>query len=99
MTEQRPPERGAPEQAARPAWTAKKTVAAVAIAVGIAAAGGVTIHAAGGTSQQTGMGPGGMGGRRTGGRAGPFSASAPARPRTASSGPVRSRRSATPRWR
>ena len=63
MTEQQPsPEWGAPqpEPAARPAWTAKKTVAAVAIAVGIAAAGGVAIYAASGTNQQTGaMGPGG----------------------------------------
>lgn len=64
MTEQQPPEWGAPQQAARPAWTAKKTVAAVAIAVGIAAAGGVAIYAASGTNQQTGAmgGPGGMGG-------------------------------------
>ncbi|MET9631167.1 hypothetical protein ABZX92_27255 [Lentzea sp. NPDC006480] len=42
----------------------KKTVAAVAIAVGIAAAGGVAIYAANGTSDQTAAmgGPGGMGG-------------------------------------
>ncbi len=41
----------------------KKTVAAAAIAVGIAAAGGVAIYAANGTSDQTAMGgPGGMGG-------------------------------------
>jgi hypothetical protein len=61
MTEEQPPEWGAPQPAPqRPAWTAKKTVAAVAIAVGIAAAGGVAIYAASGTSQQTGaMGPGG----------------------------------------
>jgi hypothetical protein len=71
MTEQQPPEWGAPEQAARPAWTAKKTVAAVAIAVGIAAAGGVAIYAASGTSQQTGgTGPGGMGGAPPDGRQG-----------------------------
>ncbi|MFS8095819.1 hypothetical protein LFM09_01650 [Lentzea alba] len=65
MTEQQPPEWGAPEPAARPAWTAKKTVAAVAIAVGIAAAGGVAIYAASGTNSETGAmgGPGGMGGR------------------------------------
>lgn len=65
MTEEQPPEWGAPQPAPqqRPAWTAKKTVAAVAIAVGIAAAGGVAIYAASGTNQQTGgMGPGGMGG-------------------------------------
>lgn len=63
MTEQQPPEWGAPQQAARPAWTARKTVTAVAIAVGIAAAGGVAIYAASGTSQQTGAmgGPGGNG--------------------------------------
>jgi hypothetical protein len=73
MTEQQPPEWGAPApapqpEAQRPAWTAKKTVAAVAIAVGIAAAGGVAIYAASGTNQQTGgMGPGGMGGGPPGG--------------------------------
>ncbi|MBM7864720.1 hypothetical protein [Lentzea nigeriaca] len=63
MTEQQPPEWGAPQPVSQ-RWTAKKTVAAVAIAVGIAAAGGVAIYAAGGTSQQTGAmgGPGGMGG-------------------------------------
>lgn len=63
MTEQQPsPEWGAPQpEAKRPAWTAKKTVAAVAIAVGIAAAGGVAIYAASGTNQQTG-GMGGPGG-------------------------------------
>lgn len=72
MTEQQPPEWGAPQPeaqpAARPAWNAKKTVAAVAIAVGIAAAGGVAIYAASGTNQQGGMGgPGGMGGGPPGG--------------------------------
>ncbi|MDX3663225.1 hypothetical protein PV646_38530 [Streptomyces sp. ID05-26A] len=76
MTEQQPPEWGAPqpaEQAARPSWTAKKTVAAVAIAVAIAGAGGVAIYAASGTSQQTGaggMGPGGMGGMPPDGQGG-----------------------------
>jgi hypothetical protein len=57
-------QQSAPEPAARPAWNAKKTVAAVAVAVGIAAAGGVAIYAASGTNQQTGGmgGPGGMGG-------------------------------------
>ena len=42
----------------------KKTVAAAAIAVGIAAAGGVAIYAANGTNDQTAAmgGPGGMGG-------------------------------------
>ncbi|MFD9702021.1 hypothetical protein [Lentzea sp. NPDC059081] len=72
MTEQQPPEWGAPQAspdpAARPAWSGKKTVAAVAIAVGIAAAGGVAIYAASGTNQQDGgMGPGGMGGGPPGG--------------------------------
>ncbi|HEX8864531.1 MAG TPA: hypothetical protein VF821_02635 [Lentzea sp.] len=66
MTEEQPPQEwGAPQPAARPAGIAKKTVAAVAIAVGIAAAGGVAIYAASGTSQETqgmGGGPGGMGG-------------------------------------
>ncbi|RDI18332.1 hypothetical protein [Lentzea flaviverrucosa] len=71
MTEQQSPEWGAPqpaepaEQSGRPAWNVKKTVAAVAIAVAIAGAGGVAIYAASGTNQQTGaggMGPGGMGG-------------------------------------
>lgn len=69
MTEQQPsPEWGAPQpEAQRPAWTAKKTVAAVAIAVGIAAAGGVAIYAASGTNQETGaMGPGGNGMRQGG---------------------------------
>ena len=73
MTEQQPsPEWGAPQpEAKRPAWTAKKTVAAAAIAVGIAAAGGVAIYAASGTNQQTaGMGgtpPDGGNGMRQGG--------------------------------
>ncbi|GGU76345.1 hypothetical protein [Lentzea flava] len=74
MTEQQPPEWGAPQPAPqRPAWTAKKTVAAVAIAVGIAAAGGVAIYAASGTNQQTGAmgGPGGMGGGPPDGMRGP----------------------------
>jgi hypothetical protein len=69
MTEQQAPEWGAPqpsgESSGRPAWTARKTVAAVAVAVAIAGAGGVAIYAASGTNQRTGagdMGPGGMGG-------------------------------------
>jgi hypothetical protein len=79
MTEQQSPEWGAPqpaEPAGRPAWTAKKTVAAVAIAVAIAGAGGVAIYAASGTNQQTGaggMGPGGMGGAPPDGMRGGFS--------------------------
>ncbi|WP_143027753.1 hypothetical protein [Lentzea albidocapillata] len=59
MTEQQSPEWGAPqpaEPAERPAWTVRKTVAAVAIAVAIAGAGGVAIYAASGTNQQTGAG-------------------------------------------
>lgn len=69
MTEQQSPEWGSPEArtsepGARPAWNVKKTVAAVVIAVGIAAAGGVAIYAASGTNQQGDAmgGPGGMGG-------------------------------------
>lgn len=62
MTEQQSPEWGAPREGARPAWTAKRVVAAAAVAVGIAAAGGVAIHAAAGTSRQSAdTGPGGMG--------------------------------------
>ncbi len=43
-------------------WSGRKTVAAVAIAVGIAAAGGTAIYAANGAVGATGPGPGGMGG-------------------------------------
>ncbi|MEV6711692.1 hypothetical protein AB0M48_06535 [Lentzea sp. NPDC051208] len=74
MTEQQSPEWGAPqpaEPAGRPAWTAKKTVAAVAIAVAIAGAGGVAIYAASGTNQQTGAG--GMAGAPPDGMRGGFS--------------------------
>lgn len=64
MTEEQPPEWGAPQPAQRTPWNVKKTIAAVAIAVGITAAGGVAIYAASGTNQQNeGQGgPGGMGG-------------------------------------
>ncbi|UJW31739.1 hypothetical protein L3Q67_42330 [Saccharothrix sp. AJ9571] len=53
------PEWGAP--APRPRWSGKKTAAAAAIAVGIAATGGVAVYAASGTSvTEQGGGPGGM---------------------------------------
>lgn len=64
------PEWGAPTPPpqARKKWTAKRTIAAVAIAVGIAAAGGAAIYAASGsvTSGQGGPG-GGQGGMVIGG--------------------------------
>jgi len=74
MTDEQPREWGAPESqpAPRAPWTARKTIAAVAIAVGITAAGGVAIYAASGTNQQsegTG-GPGGMGAPPDGGMRG-----------------------------
>lgn len=66
MTEEKAPEWGAaePQTTPRTPWTAKKTIAAVAIAVGVTAAGGVAIYAASGTSQRNegAGGPGGMGG-------------------------------------
>lgn len=43
-------------------WSGRKTIAAVAIAVGIAAAGGTAIYAANGAVGATGTGPGGRGG-------------------------------------
>ncbi|WP_242582036.1 hypothetical protein [Amycolatopsis sp. 195334CR] len=53
------PEWGAPAPRAR--WSGKKTAAAAAIAVGIAATGGVAVYAASGTSSsEQGGGPGGM---------------------------------------
>jgi len=58
-----------PAPSAGPTWSTKKTIAAVAIAVGIAAAGGTAIYAASGTAaSQAGGGPRGgygMGGGRT----------------------------------
>jgi len=51
-----------PAAAGRPSWSGRKTVAAVAIAVGIAAAGGTAIYAANGAVGATEMGPGGRGG-------------------------------------
>ncbi|WP_030467172.1 hypothetical protein [Lentzea aerocolonigenes] len=62
MTEQQPQEWGSPDTTPRQGWNVKKTVAAVAIAVGIAAAGGVAIYAASGTQTEATGGPGGMGG-------------------------------------
>lgn len=49
-TDEQPPTAGEPEQPARqgPRWSTRKTIAAVAIAVGIAGAGGAAIHAASG---------------------------------------------------
>lgn len=43
-------------------WTVKRIVITVAIAVGIAAAGGVAIYAASGSTEQAGGGPGGRAG-------------------------------------
>ncbi|WNV89229.1 DUF5666 domain-containing protein [Umezawaea sp. Da 62-37] len=51
-----------PPAANRPGWSGRKTVAAVAIAVGIAAAGGTAIYAANGAVGASEMGPGGRGG-------------------------------------
>jgi hypothetical protein len=55
---------GAPPPPAAPKskWTVKRTVIAVAVAVGIAAAGGVAIYAASGSVDNNQGGPGGMGG-------------------------------------
>lgn len=59
-----------PAPAPKTQWTAKKTIAAVAIAVGITAAGGVAIYAASGTQAATGGGPGGQMGGPPGGDGG-----------------------------
>ena len=53
---------GSPQPEPNRKWSARKTAAAAAIAVGIAAAGGVTIYAMGGETPAS-QGPGGMGGR------------------------------------
>jgi hypothetical protein len=54
---------GAPPPAApKSKWTVKRTVIAVAVAVGIAAAGGVAIYAASGSVDNQGGPGGGMGG-------------------------------------
>ncbi|GLZ33324.1 hypothetical protein Lesp02_55120 [Lentzea sp. NBRC 105346] len=65
MSDEQPPapEWGAQQPKPASPWTARKTIAAVAIAVGITAAGGVAIYAASNSSAATGgNGPGGMGG-------------------------------------
>lgn len=50
-----------PAPSSGPTWSTKKTIAAVAIAVGIAAAGGTAIYAASGTAaSQAGGGPRGL---------------------------------------
>ncbi|TCO48975.1 hypothetical protein [Actinocrispum wychmicini] len=57
------------QQPPRKRWSGKKTTAAVAIAVGVAAAGGVAVYAASGSagaSAQPGMDGGGPGGMRGG---------------------------------
>ncbi|TDP96570.1 hypothetical protein [Labedaea rhizosphaerae] len=52
----------APPPAAKARWSGRKTIAAVAIAVGIAGAGGAAIYAATNNDSGQGGGPGGMGG-------------------------------------
>jgi hypothetical protein len=76
---QEQPAWGAPQTADAPGprWSGRKTVAAVAVAVGIAAAGGTAIYAANGTTsstQQDGRGgfPGGPGGGSAGRGMGAF---------------------------
>ena len=54
-----------------PRWSSRKTIAAVAVAVGVAGAGGVVIWAAGGSAATT----------HNGHRAGPWRAGRPARGR------------------
>ncbi|MCP3805507.1 hypothetical protein NLX83_40205 [Allokutzneria sp. A3M-2-11 16] len=54
---------GGPQPEPSRTWSARKTAAAAAIAVGIAAAGGVTIYAMGGETPAA-QGPGGMGAGR-----------------------------------
>jgi hypothetical protein len=52
-----------PPTAPKAKWTVKRTAVAVAVAVGIAAAGGAAIYAASGSAtNEQGGGPGGMGG-------------------------------------
>lgn len=67
MTEEQHPQNassewGAPQPKPANGWTTKKSIAAVAIAVGITAAGGVAIYAASGTNAGTDAGMGGMAG-------------------------------------
>jgi hypothetical protein len=54
----------------KPRWSGKKTAAAVAIAVGVAAAGGVAVYAASGSAGATASQNGGMGGGPGGGMGG-----------------------------
>lgn len=56
------PHRGAPRQRPPQRWSARKTIAAVAIAAGVAAAGGTAIYVAGGSgsSSSAQAGPGGQ---------------------------------------
>jgi hypothetical protein len=57
----------------KPVWSRRKTIAAVAIAVGVAGAGGVAIWAAAGSSTTTATdagGPGKLGGQAPGGQGG-----------------------------
>ncbi|TWP52099.1 hypothetical protein FKR81_10980 [Lentzea tibetensis] len=68
--QQATPEWGAEQPQPKNQWNAKKTIAAVAIAVGITAAGGVAIYAASGTQAATGGGPGGQMGGPPGGDGG-----------------------------
>jgi hypothetical protein len=64
---------GGAQPAARPRWSGKKTAAAVAIAVGVAAAGGIAVYAASGTAGTAApQGMGGPGGGMRGGFGGGF---------------------------
>ncbi len=49
-----------PPAANRPKWTVRRTVLAVAVALGIAAAGGVAVYAASGSTSDNQGGPGGQ---------------------------------------
>jgi hypothetical protein len=66
---ERPAEWGAPPPPAAPrsGWTTKRVLIAVAVAVGIAAAGGVAIYAASGSVDSSQNGPAGGGPRMVGG--------------------------------
>ncbi|WP_143229292.1 hypothetical protein [Actinophytocola xanthii] len=57
----------------RPRWSTRRTIAAIAIALGIAAAGGVAIYAASGSTEDPTAGPGGGGPGRNMVMAGPRS--------------------------
>jgi hypothetical protein len=61
---------GAPHQRPPQRWSSRKTVAAVAIAVGVAAAGGAAIYAASGSSSSSSTSQGGPGGQMQGGPGG-----------------------------